>query len=50
MTAAAGLNRLRVALNTLRELGFKDLILTKTGGYLLDPSALVLRIAFPAAT
>ncbi len=35
---ASALNRLKVALSTLRKLGMKDLIIRREDGYLLDPS------------
>jgi predicted ATPase/predicted negative regulator of RcsB-dependent stress response len=40
--AEAALNRLYVALTTLRKLGLRDLLVTADGGYLLDPAVPVL--------
>ncbi|MEM9195121.1 MAG: tetratricopeptide repeat protein [Myxococcota bacterium] len=35
--AEAAMNRVKVALSTLRKLGFRDILLRRQGGYLLDP-------------
>ena len=37
----AGISRVYVALNTLRKLGLKGVIVSRDGGYLLDPKVLV---------
>jgi hypothetical protein len=40
--AESALNRLYVALATLRKLGFRGLLLTRGGGYLLSPAVSVV--------
>jgi len=42
MSPGAAANRVRVALATLRRLGLHDVIVTGTGGYLLDPAIAVV--------
>ena len=37
MLRDAGASRVYVALGTLRKLGLRDVILSRDGGYLLDP-------------
>jgi predicted ATPase len=44
MLRDAGLNRLYVAIASLRKLGLRDLLLASSGGYLLDP-AVTVRLA-----
>jgi hypothetical protein len=43
-------NRLRVALSTLRGFGLRDVLLTQTGGYLLDPAIPVVRARISSAS
>ena len=41
--AEAAMNRVHVALTTLRKLGLRELLVTAAGGYMLDPAvAMVL--------
>lgn len=42
ISAEAAVNRVRVALATLRKLGLRDAIVTGAGGYLLDPGTSVV--------
>lgn len=44
MLESAAKNRLRVAVATLRKLGLEGLLLTRDGGYLLDPERPALRV------
>ena len=37
MVRDAGISRVYVALNTLRKLGLKGVLVSRDGGYLLDP-------------
>lgn len=44
MLREAGLNRLYVALSTLRSLGLSHYVEKRGGGYLIDPSVIVRRV------
>jgi predicted ATPase len=48
ISADSARNRLRVALSALRKAGLREHVLTREGGYLLDPSLRVLIVAEPA--
>ena len=42
--AEAGASRVYVALGTLRKLGLRDVLLSRDGGYLLDPRIAIVRV------
>ena len=41
MLVDAGANRVRVGINALRSLGLRSVVITRGGGYFIDPAVMV---------